>query len=91
MGKGEEKLYQIEIRRSALKEMRRLPISVRGRVESEINNLVEEPFPTGVKKLIGGKDIYRIRIGDYRIVYNADFENRLIMVERIRHRREAYH
>ena len=90
MGRGKEKPYQIEIRKGALKELQGLSVSLQRRVEGKISELTENPFPTGVKKLVSGKDIYRIRIGDYRIVYKVKTENRLVTIERIRHRKESY-
>ena len=90
MGKSEEKPYQVEIRRSALREIQKLPASARSKAEEEIDKLTANPFPAGVRKLAGGKAIYRIRVGDYRVIYSVDFKNHLVTIERIRHRREAY-
>jgi mRNA interferase RelE/StbE len=90
LGRSKEKPYRIETRKSAVKELQRLPASLQQKVEGKINELIQNPFPSGARKLAGGKGIYRIRIGDHRIVYKVEVENRLITVERIRHRREVY-
>jgi mRNA interferase RelE/StbE len=62
---------------------------LRDRVRDAIDSLADDPRPRGVAKL-AGRDDYRIRVGDYRIVYAVDDEERLIIVARIAHRREVY-
>lgn len=49
-----------------------------------------QPRPDGCRKLVGSEDTFRIRIGDYRVIYTVDDENRDVVIETIRHRREAY-
>jgi mRNA interferase RelE/StbE len=70
--------------------MRKLPVSLHHRVAEEIDKLAVNPLSRGVKKLVGGKGVYRVRVGDYRIVHSVDFGNRLVIVERIGHRKETY-
>jgi mRNA interferase RelE/StbE len=62
---------------------------LRDRVRAAIDGLRTEPRPTGAVKL-AGRDDYRVRVGDHRIVYAIDDRNRLVIVARIAHRREAY-
>lgn len=82
--------YRIEIKSSAAKELLKLPRKMIPRVVTVINELAENPRPQGVKKLAGFERTYRIRVGDYRILYDI-FEKKLIIeIIRIRHRKDVY-
>jgi mRNA interferase RelE/StbE len=82
--------YKIEWKRSATKELEKLPRPMISKIVSAVDNLSSNPFPQGVRKLVGTEDTYRIRIGDYRVLYNI-IENRLIIeIVRVRHRKDAY-
>lgn len=82
--------YQIEIKPSASKELEKLPRQIIPRIVAVIKELAENPYPQGVRKLTGFDRTYRIRVGDYRILYNI-YENRLMIeIIRIRHRKDAY-
>jgi mRNA interferase RelE/StbE len=82
--------YQIELKSSAAKELEKLPRQIISKVVVAIQELADTPFPQGVKKLIGFEHTYRIRVGDYRIVYEI-YETKLIIeVIRIRHRKDVY-
>ncbi len=60
------------------------------KVVAAVSDLANDPFPHGVKKLVGSELSYRIRIGDYRVVYEV-FENKLIIeIVRVRHRKDVY-
>ena len=73
------------------KEIADLPSDVRGRVVTAIKNLAGEPRPDGVRKLSGElKGAWRVRIGDYRVLYDIDDERQLITLLAVLHRREAY-
>jgi len=83
-------LYKIEWKSSAAKELRKLPIQIVARVVDAVASLAEAPRPDGVKKLSDTENTYRLRIGDYRIVYNI-FDMRLVIeILRVRHRSKAY-
>lgn len=83
--------YEILIKASAEKGMRRLPRDVRERVTSAILELREEPRPPGVLKLKGmGEEGWRIRVGDYRVVYQIDDGLCQVTIYRVRHRRDVY-
>ncbi|NIA16059.1 MAG: type II toxin-antitoxin system mRNA interferase toxin, RelE/StbE family [Nitrospiraceae bacterium] len=82
--------YQIEWKRSALKEFRRLPASVQRRVFQAIEKLAENPYPHGGVKLTGSTRSYRLRVGDYRVVYTVESALLRIEIVRIRHRRDVY-
>ena len=82
--------YEIQFKTSAAKEFRKLPIEIKTRLQKAMNALQIEPRPPGMKKLAGEDDLYRIRVGDYRVIYKIDDAVLLITVMRIRHRREVY-
>ena len=82
--------YRIEWKSSARKELRKIDRKFIPQIIQTVESLAEEPFPSGVRKLQGGEHSYRIRIADYRIIYQV-FETTLIVeIIRVRHRREAY-
>jgi mRNA interferase RelE/StbE len=74
---------------AAARAYRRLHKPVRDRISGAIDGLASNPRPTGTAKL-AGRDDYRIRVGDYRIVYAVDDDERLVLIARIAHRREVY-
>jgi len=82
--------YNIEIKRSAAKEIRQLPASVRRAVVVVITGLAREPRPSGCKKLRGYLDTYRIRKGEYRVVYEITDRKLLVMVVKVGHRQRVY-
>lgn len=60
------------------------------KIVTAVDNLSPNPFPQGIRKLVGSKDVYRIRVGDYRVLYNI-FENKLIIeIVRVGHRKNIY-
>jgi mRNA interferase RelE/StbE len=81
--------WQIEIARDARKELERLPTQIQTRITKAILALEENPFPHGCKKL-KNRDGFRIRVGDYRVLYFADTKLKQIVVGVIGHRREVY-
>lgn len=82
--------YKIEWKNSAYKELQKLPRPTIVKVVAAVSDLANDPFPHGVKKLVGSEYTYRIRIGDYRVVYEV-FENKLIIeIVRVRHRKDVY-
>jgi mRNA interferase RelE/StbE len=82
--------YVITFVRSARKELEALPNSLIVRIFSKIQNLSIEPRPDGCRKLQGFANLWRIRIGDYRVLYSVDDNNEMIDIIAVRHRREAY-
>ncbi len=75
---------------SALKELKGLPKRDAGRILSSIKALRDDPRPRGAKKLRLGKNHWRIRVGNFRAIYDIDDEHHLIRIMRIRHRDAAY-
>ena len=82
--------YRIELSRGAEKSLMALPGEVRARVASRIDALADDPRPPGAKKLSGTDDLLRVRVGDYRIVYQVGDRALIVLVLTIGHRREAY-
>jgi mRNA interferase RelE/StbE len=83
-------MYQVVVERSAEKDLKRLSTGIRARVAIALRALAENPRPSGSRKLAGTKHDWRIRVGDYRIIYEIADVIRVVRVQRIRHRREAY-
>jgi mRNA interferase RelE/StbE len=81
--------YSIEFRPSAKKALRELPRSDGSRILKAIETLSENPYGPGRKKL-KGTDFWRIRVGDYRVVYTVVQSMLLVVVIKIGHRREVY-
>jgi mRNA interferase RelE/StbE len=82
--------YRIEFTPAALRQLRRLDPSARRRVQAAIELLAEHPRPSGAKKLVGGDGEWRVRTGDYRIVYEVHDDVLLILVVAVGHRRDIY-
>lgn len=82
--------YKILIKRSAEKELRKIPSSELSRVMQKIGALADNPRPTGVQILKGEDRYLRLRQGDYRIIYEVDDIKREITVMKVGHRREVY-
>ena len=82
--------YTIHFLSSAAREFRSLPANVKSRVAEAVDRLGQNPGPGGVRKLVGHDQLYRIRVGQYRVVYQIDDDMRIVRVTRIRHRRDAY-
>ena len=83
-------MYRVFLERAAEKDLTRLSSEVHGRVITAIRGLASNPRPSGCRKLSGSKHDWRIRVGDYRVVYEITDEIRIVRVNRVRHRREVY-
>ncbi|MBI4338704.1 MAG: type II toxin-antitoxin system RelE/ParE family toxin [Chloroflexi bacterium] len=90
MEPGQAPPFRIQVRPSALKELAALPADVERRVQAAIDRLAMNPIHSGVTKLHGVEDTYRIRVGDYRVIYHVDVRRRVVRIERVAHRRDAY-
>ena len=82
--------YNVVFKPSVERDLRSLPKTVVARILKQIEVLRKNPFPGHSVKLVGAEQLYRIRVGDYRIVYAIDKEAQEMMVHYIRHRREVY-
>jgi len=82
--------YQIEWKNSAVRDLKRLDRSIIPRIIDAVDGLSTQPLPPGVVKLQGSQHTYRIRIGNYRVIYDLHESVLVIEVIRVRHRKEAY-
>jgi mRNA interferase RelE/StbE len=82
--------YKIEFTAAAKRQFDKLPDTARRRLAETVDRLSENPRPAGIKKLSGEEGLYRVRAGDYRIVYRIEDSRLLVLVVKIGHRREVY-
>ncbi len=83
-------MYSILLERSAEKDLGRLAPDLHNRIITAIQKLAHNPRPSGCRKLAGTENDWRIRVGDYRVVYEIADVIRVVHVHRVRHRREVY-
>lgn len=82
--------YQVEFTRKASKQLAKLPENVQQRIKIKVEELAENPRPSGVVKLESSNNRYRIRVGDYRILYEIIDDLLIVTVVKVGHRREVY-
>jgi mRNA interferase RelE/StbE len=82
--------YSVLLRPAAQRDWDHLPATAHQRVEAALLKLEENPRPHGSKKLTGRENEWRLRMGEYRLLYEVDDKARVVRVFRIRHRREVY-
>jgi mRNA interferase RelE/StbE len=82
--------YTVVFARSARRELEGLEATVARRIISRVAALASEPRPQGCVKLQGAADLWRIRIGDYRVVYAIDDNAHVVDIRIVRHRSDAY-
>jgi mRNA interferase RelE/StbE len=82
--------YAIIVKPSADRALQRLPKAVQWRIVAALKQLAAEPRPPGVKKLAGAENLWRLRAGDYRIVYEIHEAQVVVLVLRIAHRKDVY-
>ncbi len=83
-------LYKVEWKNSAKKELKKLDKQVIPKILQAVENLADNPYALGSKKLVGSDSIYRIRVGDYRIVYNIESSVLTIEIIKVGHRGQVY-
>jgi len=82
--------YRVLILPRAQRQIKSLPFQTRNRVNEAIDSLEKNPRPAGVKKLKGTEEFYRLRVGDYRIIYAIQDKELLVIVVSAGHRRDIY-
>ncbi len=82
--------YTVVVNRSAQKEVRSLDAAIRTRIIRAIRSLAAEPRPQGCRKLVGSQNRWRVRIGDYRVIYIVNDAGRVVEIVAVRHRSRAY-
>ena len=83
-------MHRVLLERGAEKDLTRLSSGIHDRVIAVIQGLATNPRRPGCRKLAGSKLDWRVRVGDYRVVYEIDDRIRVVRVNRVRHRREVY-
>ena len=82
--------YKIAFKASVNKDLTNLPKNLVARVWRRVELLKQQPFPKQAVKLEGSEGLYRLRVGDYRIIYGVDVRARQVVIHYVRHRREVY-
>jgi mRNA interferase RelE/StbE len=82
--------YQVGLLPSAHRDLKRLPKPVQIRIAVALRELAGDPRPTGVVKLAGMENLWRIRIGNYRVVYEIHDDRLVVLVLRVAHRKDVY-
>lgn len=82
--------YRIEFNRRYIKDLEKIPTRVQNQIREKVMELRDNPRPEGCKKLQGSGDLYRIRCGDYRVIYTITDSVLLVLVIEVGHRREIY-
>ncbi|MCL1492479.1 MAG: type II toxin-antitoxin system RelE/ParE family toxin [Pseudanabaena sp. Salubria-1] len=82
--------YEVQILPKAARQIKALSLEIRQDITLTIQSLANEPRPIGVKKLSGEKDIYRVRVGNYRVLYQIIDKVLVVVFVSVGHRREVY-
>lgn len=82
-------MYRLEVSHAAHRQINRLPLQTQERVNRAIAHLAENPRPPGSKKLTA-REGYRVRVGDYRILYQVDDSTKLVIIYRVMSRGDVY-
>ncbi|NDJ22323.1 type II toxin-antitoxin system RelE/ParE family toxin [Nostoc sp. B(2019)] len=82
--------YQVELAPAAVKQIKKLPSDIQQRVVTKLEELAANPRPDGVVKLEGSDNFYRVRLNNYRIVYQIQDDLLLVTVVKVKHRRDVY-
>ncbi len=83
-------MYEILLAQAVEKDLKKLPSEIFNRIIPKIKELAKNPKPQWSRKITGSKSDWRIRVGDYRIIYEIDAREKSINVMRIRHRKDVY-
>jgi mRNA interferase RelE/StbE len=87
---SERQRFVVQYDPRALKELTRLDKPVRRRIVKAVTALADDPRPAGVRRLVGYDDLWRLRVGDYRVVYTVRDGELVVLLLRVAHRREVY-
>lgn len=82
--------YQVEFTKKASKQLDKLSLDLQQKIKTKVQELADNPRPNGVVKLENSDDRYRIRVGDYRVLYEIQDDLLIVSVIRVGHRREVY-
>ena len=82
--------YRIEVKQSAARDIKKIPKIYIKKITSSVTELERNPFPGSCKKIKSSESMYRIRIGDYRVIYEVITNEKLVIIHYIRHRKDVY-
>jgi mRNA interferase RelE/StbE len=82
--------FRVDWKSSAERELAKIHPQQISRIIQAVDSLADDPLPAGCRKLHGAEQIYRIRVGDYRVIYHFDTKKQLLTIYHVRHRKEAY-
>jgi mRNA interferase RelE/StbE len=82
--------YRVEFAPRAQRDFKALDGSIRARIARRIDSLAQNPYPQAIKKIEGEDDLYRLRVGEYRILYQVKGKVLLVLIVGIGHRRDIY-
>ncbi len=83
-------MYNVQVSRRAEKQIKALPTAIKNRVTKKLISLRQNPFSSDIKKLKVRHSRYRLRVGDYRIIFDINKESITILVLTVRHRKDVY-
>ncbi len=83
-------MYEVLIEAGVEREVKRLPNQDFKRIVSAMKDLADNPRPSGCRKLVGSERDWRLRVGDYRVLYEVNDARRVVRILHVKHRREAY-
>ncbi|WP_343089346.1 type II toxin-antitoxin system RelE/ParE family toxin [Methanocalculus natronophilus] len=83
-------LYEIHVRKSVEKDIANVPHESVSRILNAVEDLMQNPVPHSARKLSGSVSLYRIRVGEYRVLYEVCHEKKQVTIVFVRHRRTAY-
>jgi mRNA interferase RelE/StbE len=83
-------VYTVSLKKRAEKQLAALPKDIASLILDRLETLANNPRPAGVKKLAGHQNIYRLRVGDYRIVYHIEDKHCIVVVIKVGHRQDIY-
>jgi mRNA interferase RelE/StbE len=82
--------YTIQFKPMALRKLEKLPRDIQKKLAAKVDTLRDDPFPSGCKKMAAVADAWRVRVGDYRIVYQVHQKLLRVLVVTVGHRRDVY-
>jgi mRNA interferase RelE/StbE len=82
--------HSVEFAPLARRQMKRLPREIQMRIIERVEELASNPRPAGVKKLVSEDNLYRVRVGEYRAVYQIRDRELVVLIVKVGHRREVY-
>jgi mRNA interferase RelE/StbE len=83
-------VYEVVIEVGAVRDLKRLPPAIAYRIDKRITDLAANPRPRGIRKLVGYIETWRLRVGDYRILYSIDDTARFVYILAVQPRPKAY-